>query len=262
MSKSIRIALVLSAVTLCLGIAACGVVPSGTTNVKTIVPSSGPVSLDLGVDVSQTTADETLRKQYFAAGTQAVQVVLDRGGHLAVSVFFSRGLHPVNLLDADVPTPEEVGGVARAQEVVPIREAAEGALAEALGLAPRQPAVADALSGLGGEGTDVAGSVSAGLAATSGQPNPVVIRLTDGIDADWSNGLGAPPKALAERVEADLPGSKHYATVGLVGIGGNAAGLSSGATERLLVAWRIACKRIATRCYVAPAPDLSRLIAG
>ena len=262
MRKSIRTTLVLSAVMLCLGLAACGAVPSGTTDSKTIVPSSGPVSVDLGVDVSQTTADEALREQYLAAGMQAVEAVLGRGGRLQVSVFFSKGYHGVNLLDADVPTPGEVGGIARAQEVVPIREAAEGALAEALGLIPRQPAVADALSGLGGEGTDVAGSLAAGLASTGGQPNPVVLRLTDGIDADWSDGLGAPPKALAERIEADLPGSKYDATVGLIGIGGNATGLSSGATERLLAAWRIACRQVATRCDIAPDLDLSRLIAG
>jgi hypothetical protein len=262
MSKYIKPIIAVAAVALCLVLAACGLSPTETVDGKTIVRPSDPISLDLGVDVSRTTADETLRRQYLAAGMKAVQAVLDRGGRLSLSVFFSRGLHAVSLLDAPVPTPEEVGGVARAQQVVPIREAAASALAEALGLVPRRPEVAEALIGLGGNGTDVAGSLAAGLASVDGQPNPVVIRLTDGFDADWTGDLDASPQALADRIAPDLPRAGHDVTVALVGIGGSASGAGTDTTERLLAAWRLACQHSATRCYVAPDLDLSRFIAG
>lgn len=252
--------LAIGAMALCLGLAACGMSPAGTVGGKPIVPPDGPVSLDLGIDVSETTASKTLRQQYLAAGLEAAQAVLDRGGQLQVSVFFSRGLHAVTLLDAPVPTPEEVGGVARAQEVVPIREAAGTALAEALGLAPRRPEVADALAGLGGAGTDVGGSLAAGLAATTGQPNPVIVRLTDGIDADWAGGLDAPPRVLAGRIASDLPHVGRDVTVALVGIGGTGDGIGTDATGRLLSAWRLACQTTGARCYVAPDLDLSRVL--
>ncbi len=259
MTKYIKPILALAGVVLCLGLAACGVGPTGTVDGKTIVPPNGPVALDLGIDVSQTTADKTLRQQYLAAGMKAVQVVLDRGGRLSIAVFFSRGLHPVSLLDAEVPTPDEVGGIARAQQVVPIREAAGAVLAEALGLAQRRSEVAQALTGLGGEGTDVAGSLAAGLVAADGQRNPVVVRLTDGIDAHWVGNLAASPQALTERIASDLPQVGPDVTVALVGIGGSAAGTGTDATERLLSAWRLTCRHTGARCYVAPDLDLSRL---
>jgi hypothetical protein len=260
MTKYIRPALVSAALALCLGVVACGPTTTGAVGGNGMLPSSGPVSLDLGVDVSQTTADETLRRQYLAAGMKAAQTVLDRGGHIAISVFFSSGLHPVSLLDAEVPTPDEIGGITRAQRVVPIREAAVGILAEALELEPRRPEVAQALTGLGGAGTDVAGSFAAGLAAVDSRSNPVVVRLTDGIDARWVGDLQATPQTLAERVGPVLPHTNQDVTVALVGIGDSVTGTSTRTTERLLAAWRLACQRTGAHCYVAPDLDLSRLL--
>lgn len=238
---------------------ACGSGQEEAADGIAVVPASGMLGLDLGVDVSQTTADETLRRQYLVAGATAVQEVIDRGGRLRLSVFFSRGLQPVTLIDADVPTPEELGGVARAQQLVPLREAATDALAEALGLVPRRSRIAQALTGLGGSGTDVAGSLAGGIAAVGGDGYTLVLRLSDGIDQRWTGDLDLPAEVLADRVAPVLPPAGGGVTVALVGIGATADGLSTGTTQRIIRAWRSACRRTGARCCVSPDPDLGRL---
>lgn len=249
----------LAGIALCLGLTACGLSGANEAVVReTMIPSSGPVSLDLGIDISRTTADDALRRQYLAAGATAVQEVIDRGGRLRLSVFFSRGLQPVTLIDADVPTPEELGGVARAQQLVPLRESATDALAEALSLVPRRPQIAQALTGLGGSGTDVAGSLAGGIAPVGGG-DILVLRLTDGIDQRWTGDLNLPADVLADRVAPVLPRAGGEVMVALVGIGATAEGLSTSATQRVMRAWRSACRRTGARCYVSPDLDLGRL---
>jgi hypothetical protein len=97
------------------------------------------------------------------------------------------------------------------------------------------------------------------LAAVEGQSNPVVVRLTDGIDTHWAGNRAASPQVLADRVAPVLPNANRDVTVALVGIGDSAAGTGTGTTERLLAAWRLACTHTGARCYVAPNLDLSRL---
>jgi hypothetical protein len=260
MTKCIKILTATIGVTACLAIAACTPGTTQPPEPKRIVANTGAVSLDLGTDISHSTGDKALRQQYLAAGMQAAETVFQRGGHLAVSVFFSRGLHPVELLDAPVPGPGELGAVARAQKIEPIRQATKAALAEALGLADRRPELEAALAGVGGDGTDVAGSVAAGMTAVDDQANPVVIRLTDGLDATWSGSLAEVPAALAERIDGVLPQVGSDVAVALVGIGGGAQAKDTKTTQRLIEAWTTACERTGARCYVAPDLDLDPFI--
>lgn len=242
----------------CVAPLACGSAGKHDNDIG-LVPTSGTIRLDLGVDVSRTTADEPLRRQYLAAGETAVQEVIDRGGRLRLSLFFSRGLQPVTLIDADVPPPEDLGGVARAQQLVPLREAATDALAEALGFVSRRPQIAQALTGLGGSGTDVAGSLAGGVAAADGDNN-LVLRLTDGLDQRWTGTLDLPADVLADRIAPVLPRAGSDVTVALAGIGATADGLSTGTTQRIVRAWRSACRQTGARCYVSPDLDLGRLL--
>lgn len=245
---------------LCLALTACASGSGATGDTpRAIAPSTGPLFVDLKVDVSASTAEKPLRHQYLSTAMSAVEAAVQRGGRLSIAAFFSRGLHPVELLNTPVPTPGEVGGVARAQQIIPIRNAAAGVLAEALGLARRRPEVASALKGIGGEATDVAGSFASGLAATHGQPDPVVVLLTDGEDAAFLGHYDSSPRSLAARIAPELPKVKHV-TVALLGIGGGSAtGTSTRTTDRLLATWRLACAETGARCYVAPDLETNRL---
>lgn len=259
MSKYIKIITATAGAVVCLALAACTAGTTPPPEPQRIVANAGPVYLDLGTDISGSTRDEALREQYLAAGMQAAETVFQRGGHLTVSVFFSRGLHAVELLDTPVPTSSEMDAVARAQKIEPIRQATEAALAEALDLAPRRPELKDALRDAGGDGTDVAGSLAAGLAGADGQANAVVIRLTDGVDGSWES-LDAPAAALARQVAGMLPHVGNHMAVALVGIGGGADAKDTETTQRLTEAWTTACGRTGARCYVAPDLDLDPFI--
>jgi hypothetical protein len=250
------------AVVLVFGAAACGAgAGGGPTGRPAIVPSGKPISLEELVDVSETTEAQDLRRQYLAAAMEGVEAVLLQGGSLSIDVFFSHGLHPVVLLRTQVPTPGQASGVARAEKVIPIREAAETALGEALELGPRRPEVAAALSGMGGESTDVAGALADALEEAEDAVDPVVLMITDGEDGRLTHHYGDPPGALAGLISPSLPRARPASVVGMFGIGASASGSATAMNRRLVAAWRLACARSGSRCLVSPSLEADRLFA-
>lgn len=239
---------------------ACGAATDDPPAVRSAVSSTGQIDENLNIDDSASTETRSLRERYFDGAMKAVGAVLDQGGSLTIKAYFSRGLHPAELLKTPVPTPAEASGVARAEKVIPIREAAETAIAEALGLAPRRPEIAAALKGMGGEGTDIAGALAGALEETRGGANPVVIAITDGDDARFTGHYGDSPRELAALVSPVLPQAAPGTVIGLVGIGATAAGTSTALNQRLTSAWRLVCEGVGARCVVSPSLDLGSLI--
>jgi hypothetical protein len=242
---------------------ACGATtPTDAPSKHSAFSLTKPVEEDVEIDRSESNEEVSLRKQYFAAAMKAVEVVLRQGGALTVKTYFSRGLDSVELLKTPVPTPDEASGVSRAEQVIPIREAAETAIAEALGLAPPRPEVAEALEGMGGEGTDVSGSLAASLAESDGAANQVVIQITDGEDARFIGHYGDSPGELAALISPGLPHVAPGGVIGMFGIGATANGTSTALNRRLVSAWRLACESTGARCFVSPSLDMSGLLGG
>jgi hypothetical protein len=256
MNKYTRAVTALAAAAIVIVIAACGAARNSTG-----APAERPVSLVERIDVSETTAAKALRQQYLEGAMQGVGAVLERGGSLSIGVFFSHGLHPVELLKTPVPTPAEAAGVSRAEKILPIREAALAALEEALGLAPQRPEVAESLAGMGGESTDVAGSLAGALDEDHGPGDPVVVVISDGEDARFTGRYDDRAGALAALVSPVLPKATASAQIGIFGVGATGGGISTVLNERLVKAWSEACHETGARCLVSPSIEPARLFA-
>jgi hypothetical protein len=269
-SKPLTILALVAALAVCTTVvAACGsstqAEPQATA--KPVIPPGQPVDEQVEVDTSLSTADQLIRHEYLAAAMRGVEAVTEAGQHLGIYAYFSKGLsHNLKLLDATVPTTNELAGIPRAEKVVPTKNAAESVLTEVLGLTKqRQPRVAQAMANLGHarEGTDVAGALASALEAAGGPEPSVVLTISDGEDLRFRGHYHESPKALAKRVMPLLPKARPHTSLVIAGVGGSTGGTPTPLTERLLATWKLICHHVeAQHCLIQPDLDLSRLFGG
>ncbi len=255
-----------------LGLAACGGTPAAVADAgcsprfdvptKQVIGNDGcRVNVAVGVDMTSTGVGTAVSG---VAVNDAVQGAIDHtlmnGGRLSVGLFGSSSARSLNLVDVTAAGPGEAADLERIGNAKQLVAGMNELLTKVYSAPARQPAkLRRALSTVRGSGTDLSRAVRDLVdVATSQDGGSAIVLVTDGLtNSDYDTAAlvrsGESPRSLARLLGGSVNGRRVDLAV-MRGVGNVAPHLRArwtpARTDRLLEAWRIACKSFARRCVI------------
>jgi hypothetical protein len=226
-----------------------------------------PIVRNESIDGSGSDNAPEIAQQRRDAALRDVQDVLNAGGHLTISIFAKSAPAGVKLIDQDIPTADQMGGVQRADFVNRAQATIKHTLDQALGLAPvTDPRLAAALRFAPANGSDIAGAIKTASDQTAQEaakfgPNArrEITVFTDGLQnddrVDLASEIGDKPvPQLVDEMRQLIPNAQG-AHIAMWGIGRNndSASITTDRTLALVAVWKGFCREShAASCRIEP----------
>lgn len=226
-----------------------------------------PIVRNESIDGSASDNAPEIARQRRDGVLRDVQDVLNAGGHLTISIFAKSAPAGVKLIDQDIPTAGQMGGVQRADFVNRAQAAIKRTLEQALGLAPvTDQRLAAALKFAPANGSDVAGAVKSASDQTAEQATKFgrdvrreIAIYTDGFQndehVDLASEIGHKPveQLVAEMRQLVPDASGAHITMWGIGRDNDSASITTNRTLALVAVWKDFCgKSRSASCRIEP----------